>query len=107
MGQYRLKEQKQWFPSKMDLLPLQCHFDKFPAILKRLETRVLLQHDIVLEILAAEVEEVDSGFGEITDIQDTLDGLQLAAQDGVLVPPLVIWLAFLLGLLLAIGDTGP
>ena len=71
------------FKSKMDILPLQRHLHKLTAVLDALETGMLLDHDVVLEILATEVEEVDAGFGQVTGIQVTLHCLDLSAQDGV------------------------
>ena len=77
----------------MHVFPLKCHFYKRTTVFNALNAGMLLDHDVVLQVLAAEIKEVDAGLGQIACIQDALDRLDLAAQNGVLVPPLVVGLA--------------
>ncbi|MHC4686707.1 MAG: hypothetical protein ACYTEW_20710 [Planctomycetota bacterium] len=54
---------------------------KFAAIIQSFKARVFLNSQVVTQVLAAKIEEVNAGLGKIACQQDTLDGLDFGGQE--------------------------
>ncbi len=75
---------------------MQGLFHEGTTIVETLKSGVFLEHDVVFEVVGAKIKEIDPRLSQVAHVQDPFDGLELASQDGVVVPPLVVRLTFLL-----------